>query len=106
MRRHARRCHRVRLLADMRGDLSVGAYARRGSGCQYSHPISRPGATPTVSARAISAMGTVGAGDQAATAPTSTNQTGTRARQRNTRAADNVFMKAAYRSAEDASVLL
>jgi len=52
---------------------------------------------PTVSARTISAIGTVGAGDQAAKVPTSTNQTGTTARQRNTRAADSVFMKAAYR---------
>ena len=52
---------------------------------------------PTVSTSSTTAIGTVGTGDQAAVTPTSTNQAGTRARQRNTRAADNVFMKATYR---------
>jgi hypothetical protein len=51
---------------------------------------------PTVSTQSMTAIGTVGAGDKAAVTPTRTNQAGTRARQRNTRTADNVFMSEAY----------
>jgi len=61
---------------------------------------------PTVSTIAATATGTVGTGDHAAATPTRTNQAGTRARQRNTRAGDNVFMNAAYSLAGNTAVPL